>query len=77
MFKDLRNIIYDQKFKITILENKVDINNYQEILVFEENQILVTANNCVINIKGQNLTISRLLEHELLIEGKIKTIEFG
>lgn len=77
MFKDLRNVIYDKTLKITVLENKVDINNYEEVLIFEENQILVATKNKTIRIKGENLIISRLLENELLIEGKIKTVEFG
>lgn len=77
MFKDLRNVIYDKKFKVTILKNKVNINNYKEILIFEENQILVRAEESSVKVRGENLTINRLLENELLIEGKIKTVEFG
>ncbi|MGM9879600.1 MAG: YabP/YqfC family sporulation protein [Bacilli bacterium] len=77
MFKDLKNVIYDKKFKVTILKNQININNYKEILIFEENQILVTAEEYLVKVKGENLTISCLLENELLIEGKIKTVEFG
>lgn len=77
MFKDLKNIIYDKKFKVTILKNQVNINNYKEILIFEESQILVSTEEYSVRVKGENLTINRLLENELLIEGKIKTVEFG
>lgn len=77
MFKELRNVIYDNNFKITVLENKVDINNYKEIIVFESNLIIVTTKIYTIKVTGENLTISRLYEHELLIDGKIKTVEFG
>lgn len=77
MFKDLRNVIYDKNFKVTILENKIDINNYKEILVFEESQILVSTKKYLVKVKGEGLTINRLEEEELLIEGKIKTVEFG
>lgn len=77
MFKDLKNIIYDKKFKVTILKNQININNYKEILIFEESQILVSTEEYSIKVKGENLTINRLLENELLIEGKIKTVEFG
>lgn len=77
MFKDLRNIIYDKEFKVTIFKNGVNINNYKEILIFEENQILVSTNEASVKVRGENLTINRLLENELLIEGKIKTVEFG
>lgn len=77
MFKDLKNIIYDKKFKVTILKNQININNYKEILIFEESQILVSTEEYSVRVKGENLTINRLLENELLIEGKIKTVEFG
>lgn len=77
MFKDLKNIIYDKKFKVTILKNQININNYKEILIFEESQILVSTEEYLVKVKGENLTINRLLENELLIEGKIKTVEFG
>lgn len=77
MFKDLKNIIYDKKFKVTILKNQININNYKEILIFEESQIVVSTEEYLVKVKGENLTINRLLENELLIEGKIKTVEFG
>ena len=77
MFKDLKNIIYDKKFKVTILKNQININNYKEILIFEESQILVNTEEYLVKVKGENLTIICLLENELLIEGKIKTVEFG
>ena len=77
MFKDLKNIIYDKKFKVTIFKNKIKINNYKEILIFEESQILVNTEEYLVKVKGENLTIICLLENELLIEGKIKTVEFG
>lgn len=76
MFKDIKNIIYDKNFRITIFKNKININNYYEILVFEDNQILVKA-EFLIKIKGSNLVITRLENNELLIEGEIKNIEFG
>ena len=77
MFKDLKNIIYDKKFKVTILKNQININNYKEILIFEESQILVSTEEYSVRVKGEHLAINRLLENELLIEGKIKTVEFG
>ena len=77
MFKDLKNIIYDKKFKVTILKNQININNYKEILIFEESQILVSTEEYSVRVIGEHLAINRLLENELLIEGKIKTVEFG
>jgi len=77
MFKELRNIVHDNAFKITILENKVNINNYEEILIFEEDNILIKRKQEIIKIKGNNLTLNKLYNNELLIEGKIKSVELG
>lgn len=77
MFKNLTNVIYDKTFKITVLKDKINITNYQEILVFEDETILVKTTEKLIKIKGENLIINRLYNKELLIEGKIKNIEFG
>ena len=77
MFKDLTQIVYDKTFKIIILENKINILNYKEILIFEDEKILIDTKEYLIKIKGKNLTINKLLNKELLIEGEIKIIEFG
>lgn len=77
MFKDLTQIVYDKTFKIIILKNKINILNYKEILIFEDEKILIDTKEYLIKIKGKNLTINKLLNKELLIEGEIKIIEFG
>lgn len=75
MLKDLRTYILENEFKINILIGKVDIVNYTEIDHFDDSKILVRHKNGLVIIKGENLTISKLLNDELLIIGKIKTVE--
>ena len=77
MFRDLTNIIHDKTFRILILNNTMNINNYEDILIFEDNQILIKSNNKLIKIKGNNLSITRLENKEVQIEGKIINIELG
>lgn len=77
MFKDLTNIIHNKIFKIIILNNTIDIYNYEDILVFEDNQILIKLDNKLIKIKGNNLSITRLENKEVQIEGEIINIELG
>lgn len=75
MFRELKNIIYDTNFKITILENQINIKPFKEILIFEETEILIKTDQKIIKIKGENLTINKLENYELLILGKIISIE--
>ena len=42
----------------------------------EDNRISVKYSNGTIIIKGNNLSINKLLEQEMLITGDIKSIEF-
>lgn len=77
MFKDLRNIAFDKLFRIVIYENKVDINNYDDILIFDEEEVLIKIKNKLLKIKGKGLKITRLENSETLVEGQIKTIDLG
>ena len=73
---DFRSYILENKFKITIFENKINIINYLEIDAFDENKIVVRYKEGVVVISGYNLTISKLLDDELLISGEILKVEF-
>ena len=76
MLNNLRSYILETDFKITILKNKIDIVNYIEIDHFDDTKIIVRFAEGHLIIKGENLTISKLLNDELLIIGKAKTIDF-
>ena len=77
MFKDLTNIIRDKRLRITLLDNCINISNYDDILIFEDNQVLVKVKNKTIKVKGESLSITRLENNEVQIEGKIKIIDMG
>ncbi len=77
MFRDLTSIIHDNTFRITLLNNLMNINNYEDILIFEDDQILIRTTNKMIKVKGKNLSITRLENNEVQIEGTIITIDMG
>ena len=77
MLNRLRTYISESEFKINILIGRVDIVNYIEIDHFDDTKIMVRYEKGLVTIKGENLTISKLLNDELLILGKIKTVEFS
>lgn len=70
-----RNYILEDELKITILENCVNIVNYQEIGHFDSNKIIVRHEKGSIIVNGEKLVVSKLMEEEVLITGKIKNIE--
>jgi len=72
----LRDYIYDTKFQIYIIDKSIDILNYVDIISFDDNKIIIECPNYNLIIKGIDLTISKMLERELLIKGNIEYIEF-
>ena len=76
MLKDLRTYILENEFKINILVGKIDIVNNIEIDHFDDTKVMVRYEKGRVVIRGENLTISKLLNDELLILGQIKAVEF-
>ena len=75
MIEKLRNYIKDNEFRLTLLENKVHIINYSEILSLDSKRISIQTNDNMYVIKGYNLVLNRLLDNEVLIDGVILSIE--
>ena len=79
-FSNIRSYILEDEFKITILNNKINIANYFEMGHFDNNKVMIKylkndkSHNLI--IKGRNLVVSKLKMKEVLIEGIIDNIEF-
>lgn len=77
MIHSIVDYIRKEEFRITIFLDRVHIVNYQEILSLEENRISVEYPNGRLVIKGNQLTVNRLLDKEILIFGKVLEIEMN
>jgi len=76
MFNNIRNYLNDNMFRINIYENKINIVNYIDIITLEDNRISIKYESGLFIIKGKNLTLNKLLDKEILITGKISSLEF-
>ncbi len=76
MLNNIRNYVFDSTFKVTVLKGQIDILNYKEIDHFDDNKIIIRFSDGTLVINGNDLIITKLLDDEILINGKIKTIEF-
>ncbi len=74
---NLREYVLETNFKIYIEQNKIDVVNYDSIESVTNNKISLKYNNKILNIIGNDLVIKKLLNDEILIEGKLKNIELG
>ena len=69
------DVIRDNKLKIIYYENKLNIINYKRILIFDKNKVSIDTLNKVIVVRGEDLLITKFVNDELLITGKIKEIK--
>lgn len=76
MFDRLKNYINDEAWKINISRNQVDIVNYLDIILLEEEKILVKYGEGIISVVGNKLSVNKMLDSEILITGNIKCVEF-
>lgn len=72
----IRSYFLEEQFQLIYLQNQIDIINYQEIDSFDEEKIRIRYKEGLLEVIGHNLTISKLLEDEILICGDIEKIEF-
>ena len=73
MFEYLRN----DSLEVNIINDNVYITNYLEVLSFSREEIKLKHKDGIIKVIGEDLVIKKLLKDEILIHGKIKSIEYG
>ena len=72
----IRSYINDEDLKLTIINNKINIINYDDIGHFDTNKVIIKKDNKKITIKGNDIVVSKLLNSEILITGEFSQIEF-
>ena len=71
----LDRYLTDTSYRIIIKENILNIINYIEIKDFSNTRIIISTKDGITTITGENLVVSKMQDNEVLITGKIKTIE--
>ena len=72
----IRSYILDNDLKITIVNNKINIVNYNDIGHFDSDKVIVKVEKGQIVVKGSDLVVSKLMNSEILITGNFSNIEF-
>lgn len=76
-FEIPEDIIFDVP-RITVFDNsEIRIENYKNILEYEENKISLACKDKFINILGTKLNITIITDDEISIKGEINTIEYA
>lgn len=75
IFDSLDRYLNEKEYRITFFNNKLNVNNYDEILDFSSDLIKIRHKKGVTKIKGRGLCVSKMLASEVLIEGEIISID--
>ena len=71
----MKNYILEDEFQLRLLNNRINIVNYTSIGHFDNNKVIVRYENGEILIKGEKISVTKLLDDEILIIGEFKSIE--
>ncbi len=77
MLKSLNRYLKNDEFSMNIWDKYININNFADIIVLEDNKVVLTAVNKKLTIKGKNIKINKLLDNEILLCGDFSSIEMG
>lgn len=75
MFDKIREYVKDEEFRLTIYQDKVYAVNYSNILTLTDSRVTLKVEDVMYVIKGENLVLNKLLDKEILINGKIFDLE--
>jgi len=74
LINKINNYLFENDYKIILTEKYINIQNYKEIINFSLNLIELRCDKEIISIEGNNLTISKMIKDEVLIQGTVYNI---
>lgn len=77
MFDYLDRYLIDKDYKVTISNGEIHIINYKEIEDFSSTRVVVRYEGGITILLGTDLVVSKMQDDELLITGKLKSIEYN
>ena len=71
-----RNYLLEEEFEIKMYKGAINIVNFTEVGHFDSYKVIVKCNSLNVVIEGVDLVVSKLLQDEILVTGRIDKIEF-
>lgn len=73
----LDRYLIDSEYRINIYKDGVHIINYLEVVDFSNTKVVVRYREGTTIIEGENLVVSKMMDDELLITGKLKVLKYN
>lgn len=70
-----REYLLEEEFSVTVYKDRISILNYKKIGHFDSNKICIIHETGKIIITGNYLVVSKLMNDEILVKGKIDNVE--
>ena len=77
LFERLNCYLVNNDYKVTILKNGIYIINYVEIVDFSSNKVIVRYKDGITTFNGNDLVISKMMDDELFVTGKLVSVEYN
>ncbi len=74
---NFKTYLRNDSYNINISNECIYFLNYDRVIEINDDIIIVKFKDFILNIKGNNFKIVKMLDNELLITGKIKEILFN
>lgn len=75
MLSKVKDYIIDNEFRVTLFENRFLAVNFIKILSLEEERVSFSTSYGRVVIKGENFSLQKLLDREVLIGGVVLGVE--
>ena len=74
-YNRIKNYIEDNEFHFDIFVDHIYIANYEKILSLSDTRVSFVAQNKKITLTGNKLSLIKMLDDELLIQGNLTKVE--
>lgn len=76
IIKNLQNFLLDQDYYIDIFNDCLHVYYYEDLLSLSNKLIELKLKEFILTIEGEDLIVSRMDNHEILIKGLITNMRF-
>ena len=70
----LINFLYDKEYFISIYDSFIHVFNYKELISLTSKLVILKLDKFKLEIKGEDLFITKMMPNEILIRGIIKNV---
>ena len=74
IWANLQNFLYDKDYFISIYDTYIHVFNYKDLVSLTSKLIVLKMNKFILEIKGEDLFITKMMPNEILIKGVIKNV---